>query len=214
MAIQLPPLPYAADALEPHISRKQLELHHDAHHKKYVDTVNSLIEGTPNADKTLEELVRETAGKTRMKKLFNNAAQAWNHNFFWLCMTPASGGKPEGELGDQIDSNFGSREKLKDMFVKTATAQFGSGWTWLVSNNGKLEVLSTSNAEIPMGHGVVPLLTCDVWEHAYYLDYQNKREKFVETFFDKLANWSLASERFERTRREAGKETVELALGL
>jgi Fe-Mn family superoxide dismutase len=213
MAIQLPPLPYPVDALEPHISRKQLELHHDAHHKKYVDTVNSMIEGTPNADKTLKELVRDSSGKSRMKKLFNNAAQAWNHNFFWLCMTP-NGGKLEGELGDQIDANFGSYDKFRDTFVKTATAQFGSGWTWLISNNGKLEVLSTSNAEIPMGQGVVPLLTCDVWEHAYYLDYQNKREKFVETFLDKLANWSFAAERFERTRRDAGKEAVELALGL
>jgi Fe-Mn family superoxide dismutase len=214
MTIQLPPLPYAADALEPYISRKQLELHHDAHHKKYVDTVNSMIEGTPNANKTLEELVRDSAGKSKMKKLFNNAAQAWNHNFFWLCLTPKDGGKLEGELSDQIDSNFGSYDKLKDAFVKTAAAQFGSGWTWLVSNNGKLEVLSTSNAEIPMGQGVVPLLTCDVWEHAYYLDYQNKREKFVETFLDKLANWSFAGERFDRTRRDAGKATAELALGL
>lgn len=214
MTIQLPPLPYSADALEPYISRKQLELHHDAHHKKYIDTVNSMIEGTPNADKTLEQLVRDSAGKSRVKKLFNNAAQAWNHNFFWLCMMPNSSGKAEGELGDQIDTNFGSYDKLKETFVKTAVAQFGSGWTWLVSNNGKLEVLSTSNAEIPMGQGVVPLLTCDVWEHAYYLDYQNKREKFVETFLDKLANWSFAGERFERTRRDAGKEAVELALGL
>jgi superoxide dismutase, Fe-Mn family len=215
MAIELPPLPYPAGALEPHISRRTLELHHDAHHKKYVDNVNAMIEGTPNANKTLEQLVRESAGKARTKKLFNNAAQAWNHSFFWQCMTPENGGgAPKGSIEDQVGSNFGSYDAFRDAFLKTATAQFGSGWAWLIANKGKLEVVSTSNAEIPMGQGVVPLLTCDVWEHAYYLDYQNKRERFVEAFLDHLANWQLANERFERVRANASETTADSALFL
>lgn len=216
MTIHLSPLPYSNDALEPHISKRTLELHHGAHHKKYVDTVNTLIEGTPNADKSLEELIRESAGKARSKKLFNNAAQAWNHAFFWQCMTPDRKGGPHGALDDQIVGAFGSYEGFRDAFVKAAAAQFGSGWAWLTWNGGKLEVVTTSNAEIPLGNDVMPLLTCDVWEHAYYLDYQNKREKFVETFIDHLANWQFASKRLDRIIAKADKAAAvsELSLAL
>jgi Fe-Mn family superoxide dismutase len=205
MAIELPPLPYPPHALEPYISRRTLEVHHDGHHKKYVDTVNELIAGTPNADKSLEEIVRiSAAGKARTKKLFNSAAQAWNHNFFWRCLTPdGGGGTAHGALEDQIERDFGSHDRFRDTFLKTAAAQFGSGWAWLVSKKGKLEVTSTSNAEIPMGEGIVPLITCDVWEHAYYLDYQNKRDRFLEAFMDHLADWRFAGERFERVRAGA-----------
>jgi Fe-Mn family superoxide dismutase len=206
MAIELPPLPYPANALEPHISRRTLEVHHDGHHKKYVDTVNQMIAGTANADKSLEEIVRvAAAGKARTKKLFNNAAQAWNHNFFWRCMTPGGGGAAAGALEDQIERDFGSHDSFRGLFVKTAGAQFGSGWAWLIAKGGKLEVVSTANAEIPMGPGVVPLITCDVWEHAYYLDYQNKRDRFVEVFMDHLADWRFAGERFERVRANASE---------
>ncbi|MGE5539463.1 MAG: superoxide dismutase [Gemmatimonas sp.] len=210
MAIALPPLPYPVDALEPHISRRTLELHHGAHHKKYVDTVNSLIDGTPDASKSLEEIVRSSAGNAKAKKLFNNAAQAWNHSFFWQCMTPKGGGRPEGALADRIASAFGSFDEFRKKFVETGAGQFGSGWVWLIARNDKLEVVSTSNAEIPMDKGVVPLLTCDVWEHAYYLDYQNKRDRFIETFVDSLVHWGYASRRAERS--SPAKADVELAL--
>jgi Fe-Mn family superoxide dismutase len=210
MAIELPPLPYSANALEPYVSRRTLEVHHDGHHKKYVDNVNEMIAGTPNADKSLEEIVRvAAAGKARTKKLFNNAAQAWNHNFFWRCMTPdGGGGTATGALEDQIERDFGAHDRFRDTFLKTAAAQFGSGWAWLIIKKGKLDVVSTSNAEIPMGDGIVPLITCDVWEHAYYLDYQNKRDRFLEAFIDHLANWSFAGERFERVRANASEEAV------
>jgi Fe-Mn family superoxide dismutase len=215
MAIELSPLPYPLSALEPYISRRTLEVHHDGHHKKYVDTVNEMIAGTPNADKALEQLVQESTGKMRTKKLFNNAAQAWNHNFFWQCMTPENGGgSPKGALEDQIGRDFGSPDRFRDAFLKTAMAQFGSGWAWLIMNNGKLEVISTSNAEIPLGQGIVPLITCDVWEHAYYLDYQNKREKFIEAFLDHLVNWRFASERFDRVRVSANTAAPENELFL
>lgn len=206
MAIELPPLPYPMNALEPHISRRTLEVHHDGHHKKYVDTVNEMIAGTPNANKSLEEIVRvSAAGKARTKKLFNNAAQAWNHNFFWRCMMPNGGGAAKGTLEDQIERDFGSHDSFRSTFLKTAAAQFGSGWAWLIAKNGSLEVVATSNAEIPMGQGVVPLITCDVWEHAYYLDYQNKRDRFLEVFLDHLADWDFAGERFERVRTNASE---------
>jgi Fe-Mn family superoxide dismutase len=211
MAISLPPLPYPADALEPHISRRTLELHHGAHHKKYVDTTNSLIEGTPNANKPLEEIVRAAAGDAKQRKLFNNAAQAWNHSFFWQCMTPQGGGRPPAELDKRIAADFGSLDAFREKFVQTGAAQFGSGWVWLVARNGKLDVVSTGNADIPMDRGVVPLLTCDVWEHAYYLDYQNKRERFIETFLESLAHWGYAASRLERASRPA-KADLELAL--
>jgi Fe-Mn family superoxide dismutase len=198
MAISLPPLPYPVDALEPHISRRTLELHHGAHHKKYVDTANSLIDGTPYANKPLEEIVRATAGDAKARKLFNNAAQAWNHSFFWQCMTPKGGGRPAADLERRIAADFGSLEKFRDTFVQTGAAQFGSGWVWLVARNGKLQIVSTGNADIPMDNGVVPLLTCDVWEHAYYLDYQNDRAKFVEVFLDKLANWRFAQDQLSK----------------
>jgi Fe-Mn family superoxide dismutase len=202
MAITLPPLPYATDALEPHISKRTLELHHGAHHKKYVDTTNQLIEGTPNANKSLEEIVHATAGDAKSKKLFNNAAQAWNHSFFWQCMKPNGGGKPPAELEKRITTDFGSLDKFRETFVATGAAQFGSGWVWLIARKNKLEIVSTGNAEIPKDSGVVPLLTCDVWEHAYYLDYQNKRDRFIEVFVQSLVHWDYAAKRLEQTRPE------------
>jgi Fe-Mn family superoxide dismutase len=214
MAITLPPLPYPLDALEPHISRRTLELHHGAHHKKYVDTANSLIQGTPYADKPLEEIVRATAGDAKSRKLFNNAAQAWNHSFFWQCMTPQGGGRPPADLEKRITADFGSLEKFHETFVATGAAQFGSGWVWLIARKGKLEIVSTGNAEIPMAGGIVPLLTCDVWEHAYYLDYQNKRERFIEVFLANLVHWDYAARRLERTATPAAPAQADLELAV
>lgn len=216
MTIALPPLPYAKNALEPHVSARTLEFHHGAHHKAYVDTTNKLIQSTPDEGKSLEELVRDTAGKAKSKKLFNNAAQAWNHNFFWQCMTPDNGGgsPPSGDLAGKIDQSFGSYDNFRKKFLETATTQFGSGWTWLLAEKVKLQIVSTANAEIPMTSGKVPLLTCDVWEHAYYLDYQNKRAAFVEAFLDHLLNWQTVAHRLERVESKGESAAAETQLFL
>ncbi len=188
MSFKLPELPYAKDALEPHISAETLEYHYGKHHQTYVDKLNGLVEGTEFADKSLEDIISASSGG-----LFNNAAQVWNHTFYWHCLSPKGGGKPSGKLAELIDRDFGSFDDFEKKFTDTAIATFGSGWAWLVQNpDGKLDVISTSNADTPIRGDSTPLLTCDVWEHAYYIDYRNARPKYVESFW-KLVNWDFVS---------------------
>jgi superoxide dismutase, Fe-Mn family len=186
---ELPPLPYAKDALQPHISAETLEFHYGKHHQAYMNNLKGLLEGKPEANKSLEEIIKESSGG-----VFNNAAQVWNHSFFWNCMKPGGGGKPTGELAAMIDRDFGGYDKFKEAFAKACVTQFGSGWGWLIVNGDKLEVMQTSNADLPMKHGKKALLTIDVWEHAYYIDYRNLRPKFVETVIDNLLNWDFANQ--------------------
>ena len=202
MSFTLPELPYAKDALEPNISAKTLEFHHSKHHKAYVDKTNELIAGTPFEKKSLEEIITETAKDESKKVLFNNAAQVWNHTFFWHCLTPKNGGgEPKGKLAEQIKKDFGSYEKFATEFSEAAKTQFGSGWAWLtLTKDGKLKVEKSPNAVNPLPQNEIPILTLDVWEHAYYLDYQNRRPDFVKTFLDKLANWEFAAKNFESQR--------------
>ncbi len=188
MAFSLPPLPYAQDALAPHISAETLEFHYGKHHKTYVDNLNKLVEGTPTAGKSLEEIIKASEGG-----VFNNAAQVWNHTFYWSSMKPHGGGNPSGKLADAVKRDFGDVAKLKQAIKEAATTQFGSGWAWLVLEGGKLKVTKTPNADLPLKHGQTPLLTCDVWEHAYYIDYRNARPKYVEAFLEHLVNWDFAA---------------------
>lgn len=198
MTFILPELPYAKDALEPNMSAKTFEFHHGKHHQAYITKLNELIAGTEFEKATLEEIIVKTASKADKAPLFNNAAQHWNHTFFWRSMKPAGGGKPTGELATKIAEDFGSYEAFVDAFKNAAATQFGSGWAWLVQDaSGKLSVTKTGNADLPLAHGQKALLTVDVWEHAYYLDYQNKRPDFVATFLDKLVNWDFAAENFK-----------------
>ena len=191
MTHELPPLPYAIDALAPHISKETLEFHHGKHHKTYVDNLNKLIPGTEFENLSLEDIVRKSSGG-----MFNNAAQIWNHTFYWNCLAPNAGGKPIGALAAAIDKAFGSFDAFKEKFSQTAIGTFGSGWGWLVKNaSGSVEVVSTSNAGCPLTAGQTPLLTCDVWEHAYYIDYRNARAKYVETFWN-LVNWDFVARNF------------------
>lgn len=191
MTIQLPPLPYEMDALAPHISRETLEYHYGKHHKTYVDNLNNLIPNTEFANKTLEEIIMTSSGG-----VFNNAAQVWNHTFYWNCLAPNAGGEPKGALLDAITKKFGSFDAFKEQFSKTAITTFGSGWGWLVKNkDGSIDLVSTSNAQPPMTSGQTALLTCDVWEHAYYIDYRNARAKYVETFWN-LVNWDFVEKQF------------------
>lgn len=189
----LPPLPYAQDALEPHISARTLSFHYGKHHQGYVNNLNRLVTETPMASLSLEEIVKTTAGKEDQAAIFNNAAQVWNHSFFWKCMQPAGGGKPTGKLLGQIEQAFGSYDKFRAEFIHAALSQFGSGWAWLVRDGETLRIVKTANADTPLAHGQIPLLTCDVWEHAYYLDYQNARAAFVETFLEHLVNWDFVA---------------------
>ena len=185
MAFALPDLPYAKDALEPHISAETLDYHYGKHHKTYVDKLNGMIEGTEHADKSLEEIIRSSEGG-----MFNNAAQVWNHTFYWHCLAPNGGGEPTGKLAELIDRDFGSFSEFKETFTQTAINTFGSGWAWLVQNpDGSLAITSTSNAETPLTGDAKPLLTCDVWEHAYYIDYRNARPNYVDAFWN-LVNWN------------------------
>lgn len=193
MSIELPALPFSYDALAPHISAKTLEFHHDKHHQAYVTTTNKLIAGTDLEDKSLEEIITAAAADPAKKGLFNNAAQVWNHTFYWKSLSPNGGGKPTGEVAKLIDRDFGSYEAFAEAFTKAATGQFGSGWAWLVVKDGKLEVTATANADTPFLHGLKPLLTADVWEHAYYLDYQNKRPAYIETYLTHLVDWDFAN---------------------
>ena len=194
----LAPLPYEEGALEPTISGKTIGFHYNKHHKTYVDTLNKLVEGTPFADMKLEEIVRKTAGAqdAKEKKIFNNAAQVWNHDFYWRSLTPA-----KTEAGAQLDSAiasaFGSKDELLAKLAEAGKEQFGSGWAWLVSKDGKLSIEKTPNAETPMAKGVNCLLTVDVWEHAYYLDYQNRRADYVSGILGHVANWAFANDAFE-----------------
>ena len=193
MAFKLRPLPYDMAALEPHISARTLELHHDKHHGTYVKTLNELIAGSPLESKSLEEIITATAGKADKAKIFNNAAQTWNHDFFWKSMTPGGGGRTSGELASRIDKAFGSHEKFAKAFSEAAAGQFGSGWAWLVAEGkDKLSIMATADADLPLAHGRHALLCLDVWEHAYYLDYQNRRPDFIKTFLDKLVSWKFA----------------------
>ncbi len=189
MVHELPPLPYAKNALEPHISEETLEYHHGKHHQTYVTNLNNLIPGSEFENMSLEDIIMKSSGG-----LFNNAAQVWNHTFYWNCLSPNGGGEPSGALADAINAKFGSMAKFKDEFTKTAITTFGSGWAWLVKNSdGSLELMSTSNAATPMTSGKKALLTCDVWEHAYYIDYRNARPQYVEAFWN-LVNWDFASQ--------------------
>lgn len=193
MAFELPPLPYDKKALEPHISANTLDFHHGKHHNAYVTNLNNLIKDTPLAGRSLEEIVKASAGDAAKAGIFNNAAQVWNHTFYWSSMKPGGGGAPTGDLATRIDSAFGSFDKFKEEFKNAAVTQFGSGWAWLVVDGGKLKITKTANADSPIAHGQVPLITCDVWEHAYYLDFQNRRPDYVQTFLDKLVAWDFAA---------------------
>lgn len=193
MAFELPNLPYSKDALQPHMSAETLEYHHGKHHKAYVDNLNKLIAGKPEESKSLEEIIKSSEGP-----LFNNSAQVWNHTFFWSCMKPNGGGAPTGDLASAIDRDFGSFDKFKEEFSNAAATQFGSGWAWLVLDGGKLSVMKTANADLPMKHGKKAILTIDVWEHAYYVDHRNARPKFIETFLTSLVNWDFALENLKK----------------
>jgi Fe-Mn family superoxide dismutase len=190
----LPPLPYADNALDPVISANTLGFHYGKHHKTYVDNLNKLITGTDLADLSLEEIIRSTAGKADKTGIFNNAAQVWNHTFYWNSLSPNGGGEPSAALKQKIEASFGSVEACKKELATAATTQFGSGWAWLVKDGDKLQVTKTSNADLPLTKGMKPLLTIDVWEHAYYLDYQNRRVDYVNAVLEKLINWGFASD--------------------
>ena len=216
MSFELMDLPYDQDALAPHMSAETLKFHHGKHHATYVSKLNDAIKDTPMADLSLEEIIEKAAGDDAeydvdipfdgigenaagddaKSGLFNKAAHVWNHDFFWNCMKPGGGGKPDGELLSQIESDFGSFDSFAEEFKAAAAGRFGSGWAWLVLQDGKLKVVSTQNADLPMVHGQKALLTCDVWEHAYYLDYQNERPRFVASFLDNLVNWDYVASQY------------------
>ncbi len=193
MTFKLPDLPYDFSALEPHISSNTLQFHYSKHHQTYVTNLNNLVKDTPLADLSLEEIIKTTAGDSSKIGIFNNAAQVWNHTFYWHCMTPNGGGDPSDILKDKIVSAFGSLDNFKQEFKQAAITQFGSGWAWLVADKGELKIMKTGNADLPMTHGAKALLTCDVWEHAYYLDYQNRRPDYVDTFLNNLVNWDFVA---------------------
>ena len=190
--LELPPLPYDQNALEPSISANTISFHYGKHHQAYVNNTIKLITGTEFEKMALEDIIKRTAGKADQASLFNNAAQVYNHTFYWKSMKPGGGGEPKGRIGDLIRGSFGSYQKFVDEFSNAAATQFGSGWAWLVLDSGKLKVTKTSNADTPIAQQLKPLLTIDVWEHAYYLDYQNRRADYIKAFVDKLLNWDFA----------------------
>jgi superoxide dismutase, Fe-Mn family len=192
-AFQMPVLPYGQDQLEPYVSARTMGLHYGKHQQTYLDILNKLTAGTPLTEQTLEKIIADNTGKVDKVPLFNAAAQVWNHTFFWNSMKPGGGGKPAGKMLEMIEKSFGSYDQFKTSFVDTAVAQFGSGWVWLIQDGDTLKIIKTSNADTPVAHGQTPLLTCDVWEHAYYLDYQNRRKDYVTAFVDHLANWDFAA---------------------
>jgi len=193
MTIALPDLPYAQDALEPHISSQTLSFHHGKHHNTYVTNLNNLIEGTDLAGASLEDIIKATAKDAGKAGIFNNAAQVWNHTFYWHSMKPNGGGAPSGAIAAKITADFGSYDNFTEQFKTAGLTQFGSGWAWLVLKDNKLEIMKTANADTPIAHGVKPILTVDVWEHAYYLDYQNARPNYLDTFISSLINWDFAN---------------------
>jgi Fe-Mn family superoxide dismutase len=188
MAFTLPALPWSKDALAPHISAETIDFHYGKHHQAYVTNLNKLIEGKPEASKTLEDIILSSEGG-----VFNNAAQIWNHTFYWNSMKPQGGGKPTGKLLELVNRDFGSVDNLLQQLGEAAKTQFGSGWAWLVDEGGKLKVTKTANADLPMKHNQKALLTCDVWEHAYYIDYRNARPNYVDAFLKNLVNWDFAA---------------------
>ena len=190
MAHVLPELPYAQDALAPHISAETLEYHHGKHHQAYVNNLNNLIAGTEFADKSLEDIIKSAPAGG----LFNNAAQVWNHTFYWSSIKPGGGGQPSGAIAEAINGSFGSYDKFREEFANAAATQFGSGWAWLVAEGDKLAIKKTPNAETPITTSAKPLLTIDVWEHAYYIDYRNARPDYIKTFLDSLVNWDFANQ--------------------
>ena len=196
MAFELPDLPYAKDALQPHISANTFDFHHGKHHNTYVVNLNNMTADTDMASMSLEDIMKATAGDASKAGIFNNAAQVWNHTFFWNSMSPNGGGAPTGAIAAAIDEAFGSYDAFKEAFKTAGMTQFGSGWAWLAAKNGKLEIVKTPNAECPLTDGYTPIITCDVWEHAYYLDYQNRRPDFLEAFLNNLVNWDFANANF------------------
>lgn len=197
MAFELPPLPYDMDALESSgMSAKTLEFHYGKHHAGYVTNLNNLVKDTALADHSLEEIIKTTAKDSSKAGIFNNAAQVWNHTFYWNSIKPSGGGVPSGELAEKINASFGSFDKFKEEFKTAGTTQFGSGWAWLIKDGDSLKITKTPNAENPLANGQIALLTMDVWEHAYYLDYQNKRPDFIQNFIDHLINWEFAANNF------------------
>jgi Fe-Mn family superoxide dismutase len=201
MAFELPPLPYPKNALEPYTSAQTLEFHHGKHHQAYVTTLNGLIEGSPMERQSLEELIKSAYKDESKTAVFNNAAQAWNHTFFWNCMKPKGGGSPSGDIARAIERDLGGFAKFEEDFKKAAVGQFGSGWAWLVVDKGKLKITHTPNGVDPLALGQTALLTCDVWEHAYYLDYQNRRPDFAQAFLDHLINWDFVAQNLTKANR-------------
>ncbi len=193
MTIHLPELPYEKKDLAPYVSENTLNFHHGKHHNAYVANLNKLIEGTELADESLEDIIISSAGDDGKAGIFNNAAQVWNHTFYWQSMKPNGGGPPTGVIAEKITADFGGYEKFVELFKNAGLTQFGSGWAWLVLNSGKLEIVKTANADTPVAHAMKPLLTIDVWEHAYYLDYQNRRGDYLDVFFANLINWDFVN---------------------
>ena len=193
MAIILPELPYAKNALAPYVSEKTLEFHYGKHHNAYVVNANKLIEGTELAEERIEDIIKKTAGDASRVGIFNNAAQVWNHTFYWQCMKPNGGGLPYGLIAEKINADFGSYEKFVEEFKNAGVAQFGSGWAWLVLKDDALKITKTANADTPIAQGTTPLLVVDVWEHAYYLDYQNRRPDYLSAFVENLINWDFVN---------------------
>lgn len=193
MPILFPDLPYPKDALEPFISAKTLEFHHGKHHRAYVDNANKMIAGTPLENEDVTTIIKRTFGDQSKAGIFNNVAQAWNHSFFWQCMKKGGGKQPSGEIAKRIQSDLGGYDKFAEDFKNAGVTQFGSGWAWLILDGGRLKIVKTSNAENPVAEGKKPLLVVDVWEHAYYLDYQNRRPDFLTAFIENLINWDFVN---------------------
>jgi Fe-Mn family superoxide dismutase len=193
MPITLPELSYPKDALEPYINARTLEFHHDKHHKAYVDNANKLLTGHPLEKENIETILKKAFNDPKLVGIFNNVAQVWNHSFLWNCMKKSGGKKPSGPIAEKINADFGGYEKFVEELKNAGATQFGSGWAWLALDGNKLKVLKTPNAENPIIHNMVPLLTIDVWEHAYYLDYQNRRPDYISTFIDNLINWDFVN---------------------
>lgn len=197
MSLTLPDLPFAKNALEPHISSNTLDFHYGKHHQAYVTNGNKLIAGTNLEALSTEDIVKKVAGDSSKIGIFNNAAQVWNHSFYWNCLKPGGGGKPTGRIADKINTTFGNYEKFAEELKNAGATQFGSGWAWLVLEGNELKIVKTANADTPLAHGQKALLTVDVWEHAYYLDYQNRRPDYLSTFIDKLINWDFVNSQLD-----------------